>query len=65
MEPEENGEIPLALAAQSASLSWAQAWRLVLSGELEGRKVKGRWVIARASLEAWLRERGAARRTAR
>lgn len=53
MKGEHDAEIPLALAAQSAGLSWAQAWRLVLRGELEGRKAGGRWVVTRASLEAW------------
>jgi hypothetical protein len=53
MKCESDGEVPLALAAQSAGLSWAQAWRLVLRGELEGRKAKGRWVVTRASLDAW------------
>jgi hypothetical protein len=55
-----DNEIPLALAAQGAGLSWSQAWRLVLRGELEGRKVRGRWVVRRASLEKWLRDQACA-----
>lgn len=65
MEHKNDAEIPLALAAQFAGLSWAQAWRLVLRGELEGRKAGGRWVVTRGSLDEWLHEHRAARSTTR
>lgn len=61
MKGDSDGEVPLALAAQSAGLSWPQAWRLVLRGELEGRKAGGRWVVTRASLETWRKARRALR----
>lgn len=37
--------IPLSQAAQRLGLSWAQTWRLVLIGRLEGVKDKGRWKV--------------------
>ncbi len=49
--------VPLSLAAQRLSLSWAAGWRLVLTGKLRGRRVRGRWLVSRASLDALLRER--------
>jgi hypothetical protein len=43
--------IPLALAAQRLGVSWTRAWRLVLTGQLEGSKIGGRWVVSAASIE--------------
>ena len=45
-----NAEIPLTCAAQRLGISWHRAWRLVLTGTLEGRKVRGRWVVGRNSV---------------
>jgi len=43
--------VPLPVAAQALRKSWIQAWRLVLTGELKGSKVGGRWQIERESLD--------------
>lgn len=43
-------EIPLADAAHRLGLSWGQAWRFLLQGKLEGRKVGGRWMVTRTSV---------------
>lgn len=42
--------VPLSLAAQRLGVSWASAWRLVLTGRLTGRKVRGRWMLTESSL---------------
>lgn len=38
-------EIDLATAASRLHLSWHQAYRLVLTGALSGRRVAGRWFV--------------------
>lgn len=43
--------IPLADAAMRLGVSWQQAWRLLLTGTLQGRKDGGRWVVDAESLE--------------
>lgn len=43
--------VSLPIAAQALGKSWIQAWRLVLTGELKGSKVGGRWEIERESLD--------------
>lgn len=48
----ESGTVPLALAAQRLRLSWQQAWRLLLRGELDGVKRAGRWHVWNESLDA-------------
>ena len=48
---EKDGPVSLPSAAQALKLSWIQAWRLVLTGELKGSKVGGRWRIERESLD--------------
>ena len=45
-----DSEIPLADAAHRLGLSWGQAWRFLLQGKLEGRKVGGRWMVTRTSV---------------
>ena len=45
-----NGEITLSDAAQRLGISWARAWRLLLTGELEGRKSQGRWYVSERTL---------------
>ena len=49
--------IPLAEGAHRLSLSWGQAWRLLLNGSLQGEKVRGRWMVSRASVDRLARER--------
>ena len=44
-------ELPLVEAAMKLGLSYGQAWRMLLTGRLDGRKVRGRWVVSGASLE--------------
>ena len=44
-------EVSLSAAAHRLGVSWAQAWRLVLRRELEGRKSGSRWVVSVESLE--------------
>ena len=46
----EKGETTLSDAAQRLGISWARAWRLVLTGELEGRKRQGRWYVSERTL---------------
>ena len=50
------GWIPIADACRLAGgLSWGQAYRLVLRGDLEGRQVGRAWLVSTASV-ARLRE---------
>ena len=44
-------EIPLADAAMRLGVSWSAAWRLLLTGKLQGRKEGGRWIVDADSLE--------------
>lgn len=44
-------EVSLSVAAHRLGLSWQQAWRLLLRGELQGRKSGGRWAVDEESLE--------------
>lgn len=43
-------EVPLSEAAMSLGRSWAQTWRLALTGELDARKVGGRWYVTKVSI---------------
>ena len=47
----ESHEVPLASAAMELQATWPQAYNLLLSGRLEGRKVRGRWLVSRESVE--------------
>jgi predicted site-specific integrase-resolvase len=51
------GRIPLSAAAQRLNLSWIQAWRLVLTGKLDGIQSSGRWQVSEASVNELLRTR--------
>jgi hypothetical protein len=51
-------EMSLAAAAQQLGISWQRAWRLVLTGELDGRQRGGRWFV-RSDSVARRRELGA------
>lgn len=50
-------EVWLPDAALELGVSWGVAWRLALRGELEARKIGGRWVVSRESLDRQLRQR--------
>lgn len=56
-------ETTLSEAAHELGLSWAAAWRLMLTGKLRGRResTSGRWKVVRASVEE-LKQRQAAER---
>lgn len=48
----EASEITLPAAARELGQSWAQTWRQVLTGELEGRQgAGGKWLVKAASVE--------------
>ncbi|MCH7856758.1 MAG: hypothetical protein IIB37_08395 [Gemmatimonadetes bacterium] len=42
--------VPLADAAFRLKISYHQAWRRLLSGELNGQKIDGRWYILESDL---------------
>ncbi len=43
-------EVPLTEAAHFLQVAWSKAWRLLLIGELSGRKVRGRWMVSTESV---------------
>jgi hypothetical protein len=43
-------EVPLADAAAALKKTWSQTWKLVLTGELKGRKKDGKWMVDSTSL---------------
>jgi hypothetical protein len=53
--------VPLSEAAHLLSLSWGQAWRLVLQGRLGGEKVDGRWMVRIDDIDRWGRPGGVTR----
>ena len=42
--------VPLTAAAHQLGLSWQQAWRALLVGQLSGEKRGGRWFVYSASV---------------
>jgi hypothetical protein len=46
--------VPLPEAAHRLEIPWAQAWRWVLTGKLDGEKRRGRWYVAEASIQKHL-----------
>jgi molybdenum-dependent DNA-binding transcriptional regulator ModE len=42
--------ISLPAAARRLGISWAVAWRKVLTGQLEGQQVNGRWRVSERSV---------------
>ena len=54
-------KLPIEMSLPDACLhlrvSWHKGWRLLLIGRLEGRKVAGHWLVTRASVERFVRER--------
>ena len=42
--------VPLPTAAQRLRISWKQAWRRVLIGELRGVQKDGKWYVDEAQL---------------
>lgn len=55
------GEISLAEAALRLRASWHQAYALMLSGTLAGRRVGRFWFVDESSVERAMRERSAVR----
>ena len=49
--------IPLTDGAQRLSMSWDRAWRAMLNGRLEGKKLRGHWFVTVTSVESWAAER--------
>lgn len=45
-------DLPLAFAAHQLGISWQQAWRAMLIGQLSGVKRGGRWFVTAASVSA-------------
>ena len=55
MTEREGQEIPLALAAIKLAKSWSVAYRLILTGEIQGeQKENGRWYVTVPSLDRFL-----------
>lgn len=50
-------QIGLAEAAQQLRLPYQDAHRLLLTGALRGKKVRGRWLVDRESVQRLLRQR--------
>lgn len=43
-------EVPLPEAAAELKKTWGQAWQLILTGVLDGRKKDGKWLVSRDSI---------------
>jgi len=54
---ENSSEVSLTEAAHQLGISWERAWRLVLTGQLEGKKERGKWVIHADSLRELIKAR--------
>lgn len=52
-----NDEMPLSDAAFQLGITWSQAWKLVLTRKLSGRKREGRWYVDGTDLERLVSER--------
>lgn len=50
---EDATEVTLTEAAHSLGVSWAAAWKLVLTRDLSGRKAGNRWLVSKKSIEAY------------
>lgn len=58
----ETETVPLSRAAHRLRLSWHAAWRLVLTGAIEGEQDdRGRWRVRADDVERLLRQRRAVR----
>ena len=55
-------ELPLPAVCRKLNISWAQAWRLLLRGDLQGRQVRGRWMVSAESVSDLRRRRRDLRR---
>lgn len=55
--PQPRPEVGLAVAAQRLRMPWASCWRLVLKGELQARKVGGRWLVDEIDLRRLEKDR--------
>lgn len=49
--------MPMVDAAQRLGLSWGQAWRLVLTGALPGRREGRRWMVDAEAVDRLVAER--------
>ena len=56
--------VPLSQAALQLGISWQRAWRLVLTGGLDGQKIGGRWLVSTTSVAIQLRQQTPAVRNA-
>jgi hypothetical protein len=61
MTERDQREVTLSEAARKLGMSWQRAWRLMLIGELAGRRENGRWFVTCASVERVLRAQAADR----
>ena len=52
-------EMPLSAAAKHLGISWQRAWRLVLTGELDGHQRNGRWFVQSDSVARYRVRRAA------
>ena len=57
-------EMTLPECARALEISWAQAYRLVLTGELQSRQVGARYFVSAADVRRLQRERSAGERAA-
>jgi len=48
----QQGEVGLAGAAKELGISWQRAWRLLLTGELDGHQRDGHWYVRTDSVAA-------------
>ena len=65
METLKTDDLGLADAAHMLGVSWAQAWRMVLTGRLDATKRGGRWQVSAASVHRELLRREVASKAKR
>ncbi len=49
--------VSLPQAARELGVTWTAAYNALLTGQLDGMQVRGRWQVTRASVERLRRER--------
>lgn len=55
---DEPTKLTLPFVAAQLKISYLQAYHLVLTGRIEGRKVGGHWFVSRASLDSFIAAHG-------